>query len=246
MAVEVIRIVLVVLRMDRIPCPLVAFRVEKNDVVYAPRLPPPLLGVAVGAGALPHDFVPEFVGAERGVEQQLQVVARRWVAVQVEAAGGLQDAVKLGHALRHHRQVGHHVVLAEEGAHRLEHVAELLRAIRHQLAVGELGLHAPVPGVVEGGDLGRRLLAALFGEQDVIRGVRVERRVEVDQVDALVLDLLAQDAEVVPEVELVLPGVAAVRRFLGHRALPDAFRLGWYCRAIGRGVSTPPRHPPPS
>ena len=60
-----------------------------------------------------------------------------------------------------------------------------------------------MPGIIEGGDLCRRLFAALFAEQDVIGGVGVEGRVEVDQVNAFSVDVLAQDVEVVAEVEFV-------------------------------------------
>ena len=38
--------------------------------------------------------------------------------------GGLEDAMELDHARGHHCEVGHHVVLAEECAHRLQEVGE--------------------------------------------------------------------------------------------------------------------------
>ena len=69
--------------------------------------------------------------------------------------------------------------------------------------VGGFGFNAPMPSVVERGDLRRRLFAALLAEEDVVGGVGVEGRVEVDQVDAFVGDVLAQDVEVVAEVEFV-------------------------------------------
>ena len=49
-------------------------------------------------------------------------------------------------------------------------------------------------------------LPALFLEENVVAGVGVERRVEVDQVHAGVRDVLAQDFEVVAEIEHVLFG----------------------------------------
>ena len=67
--------------------------------------------------------------------------------------------------------------------------------------IGKLGLDAPAPCVVEGGNLRRRLLAAALAEQDVVSGVGIEGRVEVDEVNALVGDVLTQDVEVVAEVE---------------------------------------------
>ena len=46
-----------------------------------------------------------------------------------------------------------------------------------------LGVLAPVPGVVEGFDLGVRLLALVRLEQDVVGAVGVEGGVQVNQVD---------------------------------------------------------------
>jgi hypothetical protein len=43
-------------------------------------------------------------------------------------------------------------------------------------------------------------------KQDVVRSVAVERRVQVDEIDGLVLDVPPQDIEVVPVVEKVPPG----------------------------------------
>ena len=70
--------------------------------------------------------------------------------------------------------------------------------------VGGFGFQPPVPGVVEGGDLRGRLFAALLAKQYVVSSVGVEGRVEVDQVDAFIGDVLAQDVEVVAEVEFVI------------------------------------------
>ena len=78
-------------------------------------------------------------------------------------------------------EVGHHVVVAEEGAHGLEEVGEFPgfkrgAGVGDDVLVGALGIEAPVPGVFEGGNLGGGLLAALFLEEDVVVGVGVEGR----------------------------------------------------------------------
>ena len=88
--------------------------------------------------------------------------------------------------------------------HGLKQPSQLVRPGRYHFTEGVLGLHAPAPSVLEGGNLGRRLLAALLPEQHVVRCVGVERRVEIDQVDALVIHL-TEDVEVVAEIEPVLP-----------------------------------------
>ena len=54
--------------------------------------------------------------------------------------------------------VGHHVVLAEKGAERLDHLREVgVRAV-DDLVVFALGLLVPVPGVLKGLDLRLALL----------------------------------------------------------------------------------------
>ncbi len=59
------------------------------------------------------------------------------------------------------------------------------------------------PGVLEGHDLGAGAGAVLFGEEHVVVLAAVEGWVAVDEVDGLVLDVLAQDFEVVAVIELV-------------------------------------------
>ena len=60
-----------------------------------------------------------------------------------------------------------------------------------------------MPGILERFDLavGRRAGRRL--EQDVVVGVRVERRVEIDEIDALVGDMLAQHLEIVTVEKLI-------------------------------------------
>jgi hypothetical protein len=45
---------------------------------------------------------------------------------------------------------------------------------------------------------------AFFGKEDVVVLAAVKGRVEVDEVDGLVLDVLAEDAKVVAVIELIL------------------------------------------
>ena len=72
-----------------------------------------------------------------------------------------------------------------------------------QFLVGALGFLVPLPGVLEGLDLGTGAGAVLFGEEDVVVLAGVEGRVEVDEVHGLVLDVAAEDVKVIAVVEVV-------------------------------------------
>ncbi|MFY9791358.1 MAG: hypothetical protein WA474_18505 [Candidatus Sulfotelmatobacter sp.] len=93
--------------------------------------------------------------------------------------------------------------MAEEGAEGAHGVGDAAAAL-DDLLEGGFGVHVPLPGVFEGHDLGTGAGTVLFGEEDVVVLAAVERRVEVDEIDGLVLDVLAEDGEVVAVVETVL------------------------------------------
>ena len=64
------------------------------------------------------------------------------------------------------------------------------------------GLFAPVPAIFEGGYRCVAVVALGGFEEEVVIALGVEGRVEIDEVNRLVLDVLAQDVEVVAVVEL--------------------------------------------
>ena len=134
---------------------------------------------------------------ENRIQHDLEVMTRRRVAVQVQAAGRLQHPVQFHQPGGHHHQIGHHLVRADEAAQRLDHLGHVQRRVLDQIMVGLLGGAVPVPGVLECGDLGLALLAALLLEQHVIRPVAVEGRVEVDQIDRGIGHIFAQNRQVV-------------------------------------------------
>ena len=80
-------------------------------------------------------------------------MARRRVAMQIETAGRLEDAMQFNEARRHHREVSHHGGVFEEaveGFHHLRHGE--IRAGVNELVVS-LGGGGPSPGVGEGVEL---------------------------------------------------------------------------------------------
>src|SRR6266540_4392552 len=69
------------------------------------------------------------------------------------------------------------------------------------MQAGRLGRWTPVPGVLEGQQLGIGGIARLVAEDDVVVAVGVKGRVEVDQVDCRIGQVATQDVEVVAVVE---------------------------------------------
>ena len=188
--------------------------------MYAAVLFAALPSVAVRAGPLPNDLRAELLYPKHAVHQHLEVVPGCGVAVQVDGARGLEDAAQLHKARRHHHEVGHHRVTAQELAQGRDHVLDAGRsvAVEYDLVlVGALRFQRPVPGVGERPDLRRRLLAGLLPEQHVVVGVGIEGRVEVDEIDRLVGEVLSHDAQIVAVVECVGHGSCA---FLNRCAAP--------------------------
>ena len=95
-------------------------------------------------------------------------------------------------AIGHHREIRHHVVLAEEGAQRFHHLRDFGVVAFHQLAEFILRLPAPVPRILEGGDLRVGFVALRRFEQQVVIALGIERRIEIDQIHRFVGDVLTE------------------------------------------------------
>lgn len=111
--------------------------------------------------------------------------------------------MKFDEAWGHHGEIGHHVGVAEEGAEGAHGVGDASAALDN-FFVGALGVQVPFPSVFEGHDLRGGAGAVALGEEDVVVLTAVEGRVEVDEVDRFVPDVLAQDDEIVAVIEFVL------------------------------------------
>ncbi len=107
-----------------------------------------------------------------------------------------------------------------DGARRLEHAVHLADALLHPVHVD---LDAPFPAVLERPDLG------LVPPDDLVVTVREERRVKVDQVNALGGEL-CQSMQVVVAIE-------DGRLQVADRCHPANYRP-WVCRNDGLGAST--------
>jgi len=72
------------------------------------------------------------------------------------------------------------------------------RAVRNQIVVSVSSGFVPVPGILKGGYLRIGFLAALIGKEHVVRTAGVERRIEVNQVNAFGRNMFAQDRKIIP------------------------------------------------
>ncbi len=114
------------------------------------------------------------------------------VAVEVDGAGLLRGRGGVRRGAEPSWRVGHHVGVEEEGfegAHSVGNAAALL----DDFFVSAHGVGVPLPCVLEGVDLGAGLRAVFLGEEDVVVLAGVEGRIEVDEIDGLVLDVAPED-----------------------------------------------------
>jgi len=69
--------------------------------------------------------------------------------------------------------------------------------------IGSLRIDVPLPRVLERVNLRARLRAILLRKQNVVILARIERRIEVDEIDALILDIALKNVVVVAVIETV-------------------------------------------
>ena len=102
----------------------------------------------------------------------------------------------------HHDEIGHHLVVANERSERFDHSPDLIGFV-YQFAVGSLRAEIPVRGthvferrvgeLTSSRDLRLGIAARFVAKQHVVIAVRVKRRVEIDEINRLVLDIVPQN-----------------------------------------------------
>ncbi len=106
--------------------------------------------------------------------------------MQIKAASWFEDAMKFDQARRHHREIRHHGRMFQETVerfHQLDHGD--IRAVVDELMI-RVGSVGPAPCVGEGVELRLADLAARLAKEDVVIGVRVKRRIEINKIDTRV------------------------------------------------------------
>src|SRR6266581_2275102 len=91
---------------------------------------------------------------------------------------------------------------AMKSFHHLDHGD--VRALVDELMVS-IGSVGPAPGIGEGVELRLAYFATGLPEEDVIIGVRIKRRIEIDEIDAGIGELfrVPQPAEVIAEIKSI-------------------------------------------
>ncbi len=161
--------------------------------------------VSVREGALPNDLIKKSLCAENSIEHQFEIVTGGRIAMEIKAAGGFEDAMQFDQARSHHGQIRHHGGISEKIMERIHHFHDGgVWAIVHKLGVGLRGV-GPIPGVGEGVELRLAGFTGSLAEEDVVIGIGVERRVEVNEVNAGVRKKLrvAQPVEIVAKQQTV-------------------------------------------
>jgi len=70
-----------------------------------------------------------------------------------------------------------------------------------------LGLLSPMPGVLEGHDLRVRFVSLRRFEENGIIALRIKRRIEINEIDRFIRDVLAENIEIVAEKKFIQPGL---------------------------------------
>jgi hypothetical protein len=104
--------------------------------------------------------------------------------VQIKAARGFENAMKFNQARRHHREVSHHRGMFEEGLQRFHQLNDRdVCAGIDELTICVRGI-GPAPSIGEGVELRLAHLPARLAKKDVVIGIRVKRRIEINKIDA--------------------------------------------------------------
>ena len=91
----------------------------------------------------PDDFIAEVLSCKDRIQQQLEIMRGRRVAMQVERTGGFENAAEFDQARGHHGEVGHHVVGAQERVECLHDLADFA-GLENQLLIDLLAFLVPL------------------------------------------------------------------------------------------------------
>ncbi len=106
-------------------------------------------------------------------------------------------------ARSHHDKICHDIVLPDGVPESLHEFIDLWNGTNGRKIVPCGSRTCPIPRIAERFDLCGAFTAALFFEQDVIIAVRVKRRIEIDQIDAVIGNMIFEQFKVITKIESV-------------------------------------------
>src|SRR5579864_2859800 len=95
--------------------------------------------------SFPDNFIPKICSTKNCIHHNSQIMTCRRIAMEIDASGGFEDSVKLEQAVRHHDEVCHHIVLAQERAESADHFRHIGIGLMEQVFEFGFGLLAPMP-----------------------------------------------------------------------------------------------------
>ena len=152
-----------------------------------------------------------------------------WVAVEVEAAGGFQHSVNFDNPKRHVNKIGKQRTASQHFFKSADQLDRLLGPLRRaDIAVQSVDMQdivqpldrlvAPFPCIDKRLRL-RAVLAALIIVNLEVIAFRIERRIDVTQIDAAAFELAPQHIQIVAIIEPV--GHWAIANALGRVVYPN-------------------------
>lgn len=104
-------------------------------------------------------------------------------------------------AVRHHDQVGQHIVRAEEASECYQQLGHVRVAALDDFLELMLSLGSPMPGILKGRDLSMALASLRRLEEEVVITLGIEERIQIHQVHRFILDGFPQNLKVIAKVE---------------------------------------------
>ena len=146
---------------------LFCFCISKNYIMSTRKVD---FCISLCLSSIPYYLIPEILFPKYTVQYNFQVMAGRRVTMQIQAAGIFQNTAHLDKTTSHHRQVGHHVVFAEERTEsRHECCCQLAGiGILQQLMIFRFCLFTPMPCIFKSCYLGTVFPSSRRGKKRII------------------------------------------------------------------------------
>jgi hypothetical protein len=149
-------------------------------------------------------------------------------------AGGFEDAMQLEQPVRHHREIGHHVVFAQKAAQGFHHFRHVGIRLVQQFIKFALGLLTPMPCVLKCFNVRLAFMSARRFEKNCVIAFGIKRRIEINEVNGCVRNVLAEDLEIIAVIELVHRAKVCAGKLAASISVSATKAAGGRCGKIER------------